>query len=238
MLELGFLQQEGLELILCKQSDISYPRHNHASVFVFGLLLDGALELVTDSGAALCRAGDGFALPPYAPHCVNARPGYTLLSLCVPKAVFRADPEGTARFLRQSLGRPELERGLLEILRGFADPVRSGGEDGGLRARLEAHPERRWGVEDMAAQAFVSKYHLIRSFKKEVGLTPHQFQIQNRVRLAQRLLRGPGETAEVALAAGFCDQSHLIRHFKKLVGLTPEGYRRSCGAARFRAPVP
>ena len=40
----------------------------------------------------------------------------------------------------------------------------------------------------MAQNAFVSKYHFIRRFKAEVGLTPHQFQLQNRIRKAQRLM--------------------------------------------------
>ena len=59
-----------------------------------------------------------------------------------------------------------------------------------------------------------------------MGLTPHQFQMQNRVRKAQRLLRDSAPTAEAALAAGFCDQSHLSRYFKQIVGLTPGQYRR------------
>lgn len=37
----------------------------------------------------------------------------------------------------------------------------------------------------MAQNAFLNKYHFIRSFKAEAGLTPHQFQIQNRIRKAQ-----------------------------------------------------
>ena len=78
----------------------------------------------------------------------------------------------------------------------------------------------------MAEAAFMSKYHLIRSFRRETGLTPHQFQLQNRVRKGQRLLAGPATVAEAAAAAGFCDQSHFDRQFKRLVGLTPADYRR------------
>ena len=70
--------------------------------------------------------------------------------------------------------------------------------------------------------------YLVRSFRREAGLTPHQFQLQNRVRKGQRLLGGPATAAEAAAAAGFCDQSHFDRHFKRLVGLTPADYKRSC----------
>lgn len=84
-------------------------------------------------------------------------------------------------------------------------------------------------VSVLARAALVSKYQLIRAFKREAGLTPHQFQIQNRVRKAQRLLEGTATMTEAALAAGFCDQSHFIRHFKRLVGLTPTEYKLAYG---------
>ena len=62
----------------------------------------------------------------------------------------------------------------------------------------------------MAKNALLSKYHFIRNFKAEVGLTPHQFQIQNRIRKAQRLIHKTDTITEVALATGFCNQSHFI----------------------------
>ncbi len=65
------------------------------------------------------------------------------------------------------------------------------------------------------------KYRFIRSFKAEVELTPHQFQIQNRIRKAQRLIHEADTITEVALTTGFCDQSHFIKQFEKQVGLSP-----------------
>ena len=75
--------------------------------------------------------------------------------------------------------------------------------------------------------AFVSKYHFIRSFKAEVGITPHEFQLQNRIRKAQRLMRSSKTITEVALSTGFCDQSHFIKQFEKQVGLPPLTYKLS-----------
>ncbi len=100
-----------------------------------------------------------------------------------------------------------------------------------LRRRLEQRPEQKLSLDEMARAACLSKYHLIRVFRRQTGLTPHQFQLQNRVRRAQRLLAaGPDAlpAAEAALAAGFCDQSHLVRCFERLVGLSPRAYRAAC----------
>ena len=79
----------------------------------------------------------------------------------------------------------------------------------------------------MAADSNTSPFHLIRKFKKAFGLTPHQFQIQCKVRKAQKLLEEEKSVCEVTYDAGFCDQSHLDRCFQKVVGLTPKEYRAS-----------
>ena len=54
-----------------------------------------------------------------------------------------------------------------------------------------------------------------------------QFQIQCKVRKAQKLLEEEKSVCEVTYDAGFCDQSHLDRCFQKVVGLTPKEYRAS-----------
>lgn len=240
MTAVGYLRGDRAEVIVCRGSALSYPRHNHVSMLTLGLVLEGAVELTTDRGAGLYRENGLFALLPYAPHSLSARAPYTLVSLCVPKELavpgnLEEAQEAAASLLRRTLGRPEAERRLLEglsglILAGEGAPGNSGGPLESLRARLEIEPELPCSLEDMAALARMSKYHLVRAFRREAGLTPHQFQLQNRVRKGQRLLDGPATVAEAAAAAGFCDQSHFDRHFKRLVGLTPADYKRSCGA--------
>ena len=88
----------------------------------------------------------------------------------------------------------------------------------------------------MAKNAFISKYHFIRTFKAEAGLTPHQFQLQNRIRKAKRLMLESKTMTEVALTTGFCDQSHFIRLFERYVGLTPSAYLTSCASLRKLTP--
>lgn len=233
-----FLRGDGLELVLCRRSPVSYPLHNHISVFTLGLILDGTLELTTDSGTTVYRENGVFLIPPYTPHRISAKSRYTLLSLCVSKRIVTdSSPENTKtaieNFLRGTLGQPMLERKIMRALNSPPSPglrIPAQGRTGldSLKARLELEPERGYSIDDMAALVFASRYSLIRSFKKEVGLTPHQFLIQNRVRRGQRLLERSIPAAEAALAAGFYDQSHFIRHFKRIVGLTPAEYARSC----------
>ncbi len=241
MAKLGYLRGNGIELVICKQSTISYPLHNHVSVYTLGFVLEGAIELVTDRGSNIYRENETFVILPYTPHCVNAQSCYTLLSLCinaelVPALELEGNISSVVEFLHNSINQPTVEEKILKALSGLIlisrmIPVQKETAISKLKAQLETYPEIKCSLDDMADTAFISKYNLIRTFKHEIGLTPHQFQLQNRIRKAQRLLENSATIAEVALATGFCDQSHFIRHFEKIVGLTPTDYRLACKAA-------
>ena len=94
-----------------------------------------------------------------------------------------------------------------------------------LRIAILEQPENLYLIQEMAKDTHISPYYMIRRFRKAFGLTPHQFQIQCRVRKAQKLLEKEKSISRVTYDTGFSDQSHLDRCFQKLVGLTPAQYR-------------
>lgn len=92
---------------------------------------------------------------------------------------------------------------------------------------LEAHYAEAVSLETLSRQTQLSRYHLVRIFRKAVGVPPHAYLRQVRVAHAKTLLASGQTPAEVALATGFTDQSHLTRWFKRLWGFTPGQYRCS-----------
>lgn len=76
-------------------------------------------------------------------------------------------------------------------------------------------------LADLAEAANLSRYHLIRLFRRHVGLPPHAYRNQLRVHRARALLAQGMAIAEAAQAVGFADQSHLSRHFKRVYGVAP-----------------
>ena len=81
---------------------------------------------------------------------------------------------------------------------------------------------------ELAAIAQISPYHFLRLFKQSMGLTPHQYILQRRIKKAKYLLQESKlSIADIALRVGFCDQSHLTRCFKRLLGMTPKHLLKS-----------
>lgn len=89
-------------------------------------------------------------------------------------------------------------------------------------AYIEAHLTQEISLSSLADAVGVSKFYFCRLFKQSMGVTPHQYVIQQRVERAKQLLQQRQfSIADVALQCGFANQGHLNRHFKRIVGITP-----------------
>jgi len=91
----------------------------------------------------------------------------------------------------------------------------------------------RWSkplrLSAVAQECGTSTFHLIRSFRRVMGVPPYAYLVQLRVNRAQAMLCAGSSVSDVAYACGFCDQSHLNRMFKKAVGVPPGQYVRQTG---------
>lgn len=91
---------------------------------------------------------------------------------------------------------------------------------------LEAHATRRLSLDELAAAACMSKYHFLRCFRRIVGLTPHAYLVELRLRRAAAALRASdAPVARVALDAGFGDLSEFHGRFRAAFGATPGRFR-------------
>lgn len=95
---------------------------------------------------------------------------------------------------------------------------------GRAREFLEEHRNESVTLDQLAAVAAMSRFHLARRFTQEFGISPHACLIQMRVKNACMLLREGMSCVDVAPFLGFADQSHFTRHFKRVMGVTPGQY--------------
>lgn len=83
-------------------------------------------------------------------------------------------------------------------------------------------------VDTLARDACMTKDHFIRLFHKNVGLTPVQFIINDKMTKAQLMLSSENMSIkEIAYALGYFDISYFNRIFKKHTMMTPLQYRTS-----------
>src|SRR5262249_34683007 len=115
-----------------------------------------------------------------------------------------ATPTGSPRPLARSDDRMEQVRDLL------ADRV-------GENVRLD----------DLAEGAAMSRFHVIRLFRRRYGVTPFAYQRNLRVQRVPRPLRSGAPLATSAAALGSPDQPHPGRAFRAVMGVTPGQYRQS-----------
>lgn len=104
----------------------------------------------------------------------------------------------------------------------------------GLRAtqfqKVLAHSKRRLdrsiSVDELAAEAGMSRSQFNRAFKATLGTTPMQYAMAYRIEQTTKQLAGPqASLGDIALSCGFADQAHFSRSFKQATGKSPRDYR-------------
>ncbi len=76
-------------------------------------------------------------------------------------------------------------------------------------------------VEQLAEQAYLSKYHFMRLFKAQTGSSVHAYVRQKRLLHAARLIREGMTVGKAAAESGFGDYSAFHRAFRESFGISP-----------------
>jgi AraC-like DNA-binding protein len=82
-------------------------------------------------------------------------------------------------------------------------------------------------LKELSEVAYLSPFHLLRVFRKEIGLPPHEFLLNVRIEKSKTLLNEGHSITQVSYDTGFADQSHFSRCFKQIVGVPPGQYQRT-----------
>ena len=96
---------------------------------------------------------------------------------------------------------------------------------------IASHAQEPLDLEQLAGRASMSKYHFLRVFRRVLGVTPHQFLLETRIRrAAERLLSSAEPVATIAYDAGFGDLSTFNARFRRQFGRSPSAYRSGARA--------
>jgi AraC-like DNA-binding protein len=89
---------------------------------------------------------------------------------------------------------------------------------------------KRLCVQEMAAQAGMSRRQFNRCFLHATGHAPHDYLLLVRLNRARDLMSRSGQPVclkEIAGLCGFYDQTHLSRHFRRIFDTTPAEFLRA-----------
>src|SRR5437016_9818547 len=81
-------------------------------------------------------------------------------------------------------------------------------------------------LASLAAEVSTSPHHLLRLFKKHMGITPHEYADARRLELVKRHLREGDGVSGALYAAGYGSPSRLYERSDAQLGMTPATYRR------------
>jgi AraC-like DNA-binding protein len=92
---------------------------------------------------------------------------------------------------------------------------------------VHANFARPFSLEDIARETHISKWHLARSFRNEIGLSIGQYLRQVRAHHSLQMLRAGTKLTAIATELGYHDQAHLTRELRQRFGFTPGQYARA-----------
>ena len=79
-------------------------------------------------------------------------------------------------------------------------------------------------LDNIADEAYFSKFHFIRLFRTIYGKTPHQYLTSVRIEKAILLLRSGKTVSEVCSVVGFNSLTSFSGLFKRIAGMSPSAY--------------
>ena len=96
----------------------------------------------------------------------------------------------------------------------------------GVRNYIDNNYDTNLNLDFLSHIRFVSKYHLLRLFKKHYGLTPRQYLIDKRIEKSKKCLKKGMSVTETCFAVGFESLGSFSTLFKSKTRKSPSEYQK------------
>ncbi len=102
---------------------------------------------------------------------------------------------------------------------------------------LDGESEERITLAALGSRFGVSPYHLQRTFKRAMGVSPHQYAAARRVERLKEGLRNGSDVTGALYDAGYGSSSRLYESAGMTLGMTPAAYRRRGSGMNIRYTI-
>jgi AraC-like DNA-binding protein len=96
----------------------------------------------------------------------------------------------------------------------------------GIRNYIEINYDANLNLDLLSHIQLVSKYHLLRLFKKYYGITPRQYLIDKRIEKSKERLKNGMSVTETCFAVGFESLGSFSTLFKTKTGKSPTEFQK------------
>ncbi len=96
-----------------------------------------------------------------------------------------------------------------------------------IKDTIDAAERFEVSLDDIANTLHFTKTHLIRTFRQSYKMTPYEYILAQKLRLATDLLTNTNlPISEIATYLNFCDAHYFTNFFRARVGVSPREYRK------------
>ncbi len=99
----------------------------------------------------------------------------------------------------------------------------AGGRTGEILRYIEGHLTEDLTIDQISEEFYISKYHMMRLFRRETGRSIHDYLCERRLLRARDLLSQGMSATESCFRSGFRSYSSFTRAYGKRFGTTPTG---------------
>jgi AraC-like DNA-binding protein len=248
--EIKFYRKNAIEIVHGNSSH-SFPLHSH-DCFCIGIVIDGKLNFKLNTEDLVLGKNEVYFVPPFTEHTISAidNKPYSYQVICVPDMFTTIDHPlsfntyvfdsrkgkvllNELEIFKNSHNYQQLFDNMLEFIRANINPEKRLKKQRNtetvtpMAAYIQAQINEPFNLQNLCDFSHLTKYHLLRLFKEQMGVTPYQFYIQEKIRKTRQGLLEEQPAANIANDLEFSDQSHLCNTFKKHVGLTLKQFQKS-----------
>jgi AraC-like DNA-binding protein len=99
---------------------------------------------------------------------------------------------------------------------------------------IQEHLTENLTIEKLSDLACMSKPNFFKSFKREFGMAPMEYIIQEKIKLAKKYLNQPQiSITDACFRTGFNSLNYFCTLFKRIEGVSPNQYKKTISEKRF-----
>lgn len=247
--KIDFYEKNSIE-ILFAESDHNFPLHSH-QCFCFGIIEEGEVTFTIHGKQKLLYPGVAYIIPSNVGVMIQSNKRYRYITICLKNEwkeqlkqlefndyfLLFSSSEEVHKLCDDYIKHGSQEtfvKSIINLMQPIiADKVvqgtnitRSGIVDAASRY-IRKHADEKFNLDTLADTIHVSKYYLVKLFKKEMGVTPNQYYIQAKMYLVKSAIMDYRKEVDLAMVLNFSDQSHLCNIFKRQMGISLKDYKKS-----------